>query len=90
MQNITIRWDFKVGDELPYAQAVEALEKGESFSTNCLEFFNADNIGAVVIKKDGSCMFVKDLLNNVGGHTQKHIIKEHNLRKMLVAGMFNW
>ena len=90
MQNITIRWDFKVGDELPYAQALEALERGEDFTTNCLEFFNADNLGAEVIRKDGKHISVENLLNNIGGHTHKHIRKEHNLHKILISGGFDW
>ena len=88
--NIIIRYDYKVGDELPYAQALEALERGEDFATNCLEFFNTDNLGAFVIREDGKCIFVEDLLNNVGGHTQKHIRKEHNLHKILISGGFDW
>lgn len=87
---IKIRYDYKLGDELPYAQAMEALNKGESFSTNCLEFFSADNPSAVVIKQDGGYIVVRTLLENTGEHTNKHIRKEHNLHKMLVAGLFNW
>lgn len=88
--NIIIRYDYKLGDELPYAQALEALERGEDFATNCLEFFNADNLGAEVIRKDGKHISVENLLNNVGGHTQKHIRKEHNLHKILISGGFDW
>lgn len=87
---ITIRWDFKVGDELPYALAVEALEKEEAFSTNCLEFFNTANLGAKVVRKDGKIITVKDLLNNIGNHTKKRIRKEHNLHKLLVSGGFDY
>lgn len=90
MQIITIRWDFKLGDELPYAQALEALEAGESFCTNCLEFFSADNLGAMVVRRKGGRLRVIDLLENSGEYTQKRITPVHNLHKMLVAGSFNW
>lgn len=90
MQIITIRWDFKLGDELPYAQGLEALEAGESFCTNCLEFFSADNLGAMVVRRNGGRLRVIDLLENSGKYTQKRITPVHNLHKMLIAGSFNW
>lgn len=86
-QCIKIHYDFIDGSELSYGEAVECEE---NFTTSCLEFFCTDNINAVVVKRDGSSISVKDLLDNTGDHTVKHIRKAHNLHRMLVAGAFSW
>lgn len=85
--SIVIRYDFSLGDELPYGIA---KTKTGGFSTNCLEFFSTDYPNAVIVRKDGAFIKVIDLLNNVGGHTQKHIRHAHNLHKMLIADSFTW
>lgn len=87
---IIIRYDFKLGDELPYSLAMDALSKKIDFATNCLEFFNTNNLGAVVVKSDGSSIKVSDLLNGSGGYTMKEIRKAHNIHKILLSGGFNW
>ena len=86
-QKIRIHFDFTDGTELPYAIA---REQKKDFSTNCLEFFSTSNPNAVVVKKDGSEMSVKELLNNSGNYTKREIRKAHNLHKMLISGVFVW
>jgi len=86
-QKITIHYDFTDGTELSYGKAVWA---NEDFTTNCLEFFSSDNPNAVIVKKNGSSISVRALLDNKLGHTMKEIRKAHDLRKMLVAGKFDW
>lgn len=86
-QRITIHYDFTDGSELPYGLAILAQD---DFTTNCLEFFSADNPNARVIRADGTSISVKDLLDNVGGHTDKQIRKAHSLHRLLVAGKFKW
>lgn len=81
---ITIHWDFANGTEISYKQG---LDKGDNFSTNCLDFFSNDTIAdVIVLRKDGR------MINSryIHMHTDKEIRKSHNLHKMLVAGAFNW
>ena len=87
---ITIHYDFKDGTELPYVQFKQSRNDNISFTTNCLEFFSCDNLGAKVVRKDGSLMMVIDLLNNKRGYIDKEIRFAHNLHKMLIANAFNW
>ena len=86
-QNITIHYDFKDGTELPYGVAIN---EEHPFTTNCLEFFSTENVNAVVVMKNGKCIAVRDLLSGEIKHTDKKIRKEHNLHKMLIAGVFKW
>lgn len=82
---ITIHLDFTDGTEVSY---MEGTVLSESFNTHCLEFFNMDIEvdDVVVVKKDGSTISRK----NIQQHTDKEIRKEHDIRKMLVAGAFEW
>lgn len=82
---ITIHWDFTDGTELSY---IEGCEKGDNFTTNCLEFFNfsveVDEV--IVLRKDGATISRKNIQN----HTQKQIRREHNIQRILVAGGFDF
>jgi hypothetical protein len=82
---ITIHWDFTDGTEFSYQ---EGLKLKDHFNTCCLEFFNMDIDvdDVVVVKKSGKKISRK----NIQQHTSKEIKKEHDIRKMLVAGSFNW
>lgn len=82
---ITIHWDFTNGTELSY---VEGCRKGDDFTTCCLEFFNMDIEvdDVVVVNKTGKIISRK----NIWLHSSKEIRKEHDIRKMLVAGAFQW
>lgn len=82
---ITIHFDFTDGTEVSY---VEGLNLKESFTTCCLDFFcmDVDAEDIIVLKKDGSKISRK----NIQQHTHKYIRKEHNIRKMLVAGLFEF
>lgn len=84
---IDIHYDFIDGTELPYCIAKDCKE---DFSTNCLEFFNTDNINATAIRADGKSISVRDLLNGSRGHITKEIRISHNLHKMLIANCFRW
>ena len=86
-QKITIHYDFTDGSELSYQEAVASKA---DFTTNCLNFFCADNVNAKVIRADGKSISVKDLLSGKGDHTDKKIRVAHNLCKMLIAGKFKW
>lgn len=82
---ITIHYDFTDGSEISY---FEGCQKKDNFTTNCLEFFNMtiETDDVVVLKKDGSFVSRKNIYN----HTDKEIRKEHDIRKMLLAGSFKW
>ena len=82
---ITIHFDFTDGTELSY---VDGLLKEDNFTTCCLEFFNMDIDvdDVVVVRRTGKKVSRK----NIQQHTSKEIRKEHDIRKMLVAGSFNW
>lgn len=84
---IIIHFDFVDGTELSYVEGKNCLG---AFTTNCLEFFSTDNPSASIVKRDGGKMSVQDLLNNDGRFTDKEIRESHDLRKMLVAGAFEW
>lgn len=83
---ITIHWDFVDGTELSYA---EGKEKGDNFTTNCLDFFRIDK-DVEVVKKNGEYISSIELRSNRGYHTDKFIRNAHNIHKMLVAGSFTW
>ena len=82
---ITINWDFVDGTELSY---IEGLNRKDNFTTNCLEFFHMDIDvdDVVVINRCGKKISRK----NIKKHTTKEIRKTHDIRKMLVAGSFEW
>lgn len=86
---VTIHWDFTDGTELSYK---EGLKKRNGFTTCCLDFFTfdfpADNV--IVVCKDGKYISRNELLMSDNPYILKHITFEHNIRKMLVAGSFNW
>ena len=81
---ITIHWDYTDGTEVSY---IEGRELGDNFTTCCLEFFNQDMSEEVVVrKKDGSQISLK----NIQEHTTKEIRDAHDVKKMLMSGLFNW
>lgn len=82
---ITIHWDFTDGTELSY---VDGLLKEDNFTTNCLEFFNMDiDVDDVIVIRSNRKKISR---KNIEKHTTKEIRKAHDIRKMLVAGSFNW
>lgn len=82
---ITIHFDFTDGTELSYQ---EGLLKGDDFTTCCLEFFNqdVDVDDVIVLRKDGHMISRR----NINQHTVKNVRLQHDIRKMLVAGSFDW
>ena len=66
---ITIHYDFTDGTELSY---VEGLEKGDNFTTCCLDFFNIDCKAEdiKVIDKLGNTLYRSKLLENTGKYRQ--------------------
>ena len=82
---ITIHWDFSDGTEISYMQG-KLL--GDNFTTHCLDFFNMDERvdDVIVVRRTGKKISRK----NIQRHIEKEIRKEHDIRKMLVAGSFNW
>jgi len=89
---IYIHIDFRDGTEISYE---EGKKSKESFSTNCLEFFNFDLLDngvqdVYVLSKHGR-ISLRDLLYNKGkGYCEKEIRLSHNVYKMLVAGSFEF
>lgn len=92
---IVINFNFVSGKELSYIEARNMCESGNSFETNCLEFFRPDMLDKycdiIVVKKDKSYISLKDLLaNNDERYTSQHMREAHNTQKMLVAGSFEF
>lgn len=92
---IVINYDFVSGKELSFGEGVVIGKTGDSFETNCLEFFTPNSLDkycdVVVVKKDKSYISLKDLLtNNDSRYTVKHMRETHNTHKMLVAGSFEF
>jgi hypothetical protein len=81
---ITIHWDFSDGTEISY---VEGLNNN-NFTTHCLEFFSfdIDVNDVIVLREDGKYISRASIQK----HTNKEIREEHNIRKMLLAGNFEW
>lgn len=86
---ITVHWDFTDGTEVSYAEGKKLQKAKVDFTTNCLDFFCSGN-NATAIRQDSCTISSVDLLNNVGGHTNKHMRNAHNLHRMLRAGRFKW
>ena len=68
---------------------------GEKSFTNCLDFFCFDTLKRgvedVIIRRfSGQYISAKELLNHEWDYTERDIRKAHNIRKMFVAGCFNW
>lgn len=92
---IVINYDFVSGKELSFAEGIVIGKTGDSFETNCLEFFTPNSLDkycdVVVVKKDKCYISLKDLLtNNDSRYTVKHMRETHNTHKMLVAGSFEF
>jgi len=66
---ITIHYDFVDGTEVSY---YEGSILKDNFTTNCLIFFSTGN-NVKVVKKDGSYIDSKELLENTGCYTNKEI-----------------
>ena len=91
LKMIKIHFDFSDGTELPFFQAKQALDRGESFGTHCLNFFSTDHKDCAIVCDDGRYMLVSEILeNNQGEYTQKQIREAHNLEKMFRAGALRW
>lgn len=86
---ITINFDFTTGNEISYQ---EGLLKKDNFETHVLDFFcfdtEVDDI--IVLKKDGSFIKRSNLLKENNPHCRKEIRIAHNIRKILVAGGFDF
>lgn len=82
---IKIHYDFTDKTEISYK---EGLEKGDNFTTNCLQFFCLDNKASevIIINKEGKYIS----RNNIQAHTLKEIRKEHNILKMFLSEAFDW
>lgn len=91
MSKITINFDYISGNEVSFAEGRDKFMDGESFETNCLEFFQFDSLviydDVIVKAKGGKYISLKELLYNEDtSYTSKEIRVSHNVRKMLVAG----
>ena len=88
---INIHYDFTDGTELSYKEGCVAEDKGESFNTNCLDFFNNDAPCNVIIKDSFGNLLDRDLLmSNKSPYTVKEMRDAHNLQKMFKSNSFNW
>lgn len=93
---INIHFNFTDGSEVSYEEGRELIKQNVDFTTCCLSFFQMDlfNEGITVIRrlKDGGSesIFMDDLMNYQGKHTDKEIRFSHNVEKMLRANSFSW
>lgn len=99
-----INYDFVSGNELSYITCLESLNNNfittdttgedEIIETNCLSFFNFDNLDkikdVIVRNKNREYISLKELLENNNIYCEKEIRLAHNVYKMLVAGAFKW
>lgn len=91
MTQITIHYDFTNGTELSYVEVMESLARNplRTITTCCLDFFTTEH-SAVLLRRNGSRMSVKQLLSNTDGFSTKRITRAHNLQKLLKAGHFTF
>jgi hypothetical protein len=100
---ISIAYNFNFDDDsgLSYEYGLKAFEKGESFNTNCLDFFSSDfqkTHEVVVFRLNSSKLAltyisIGELLSNEFKseyNNQKEIRESHDLHKMLLADAFTW
>ena len=88
---ITITYDYVAENSKSYLEGKKLIDCGESFTTNCLEFFDFDLFNkrvddVVVLKKDGTSISLRKLLDNNAGYTDKEIREAHNAKKLLISG----
>ena len=95
---IHIYWDYTPEGIYPlsYQEGLTHFRDITTFDTHCLEFFCFDNIlkvkydDVIIHKKNGEYISVLGLLSNDRVYTDKYMTLAHNIRKMLVAGVFEW
>ena len=82
---ITIHWDFTDGTEVSYITG-KVLQ--DNFTTCCLEFFNMNQPcdDVIILRRNGQ----KISRNNIQLSTDKEIRPEHDIRKLLVSGVFKF
>lgn len=81
---IEIHFDYTDGTEI---SIMEGLEKGDNFTTHCLEFFSFDTKADVIVKnKEGKQI----RLSEINKHCLKEIGETYNVRKMLLDNLFEW
>lgn len=84
---IIIHYDFTDESEISY---MEGCEKGDDFTTHCLNFFCFDYSDVKIVKANGDYIVLKELLDNTGEYTDREIRFGHNAMKMLIADCFKW
>ena len=94
MKQINIYVDRYVST-LPYNEVKKAVEAGqEVINTQCLNFFNFDNLekgyDVKIISDEGYIVLSELLQNNMGEYTTKSIREEHNAMKLYVAGALEY
>jgi YD repeat-containing protein len=80
-------------DAISYLDVKHAIEQEQvTIHTYCLEFFGShyENYEVVVHNGEGGIIIRSEVLNNVGGYTNKQIREEHNLTKLLLGGCFTF
>jgi hypothetical protein len=84
---ITIHYDYTDGTEISF---FEGKNTKDSFSTNCLQFFNNDEPQNVkILRKNGDYIIKSDLFND-NFHTDKEIRQGHNILKIFLANGLRW
>lgn len=88
-KEIIIHYDFADGTEISYD---EGIKMDTGFNTCCLSFFSFDTKAddVIVVKKNKTYISRNELLLNDGKYTEKQIRKEHDIKKMLIAGSFSF
>ena len=92
---IKITYDYVDPNSKSYLEGKKLIDQEESFTTNCLEFFDFDLFNkrvddVVVIKKDGKSISLRKLLDNNTGYTDKEIREAHDAKKLLISGVLEF
>ena len=77
-----------------YDEVNEAINAGEEYiETNCTDFFRFDLLDKdydVIVHRHNGTIVLSGLLDDNNIYTVKQMRKEHNARKMLIAGAFTF
>ena len=91
---IKVHFDFTDGTELSYSESIN--NRTTDFTTHSLEIIDQwltfDRLlpEIIVLRKDGSYIDVREVLNNDGKYGDKYLTRDHSLALMIKASALKW
>ena len=91
---IKVHFDFTDGTELSFSESIN--NRTTDFTTHSLEVIDQwltfDRLlpEILVLRKDGSYIDIREVLNNDGKYGEKYLTREHSLTRMIKADALKW